>query len=104
MWILWESECLYFQTNEDIFIYSVLIVYLFAIVLQCLNTKNVIYFLNNLKWSILWLIAWITALIEWLDTLYHLFRLPEGFTQLLSLSELYLNDTFLDYLPGSFGR
>ena len=31
-------------------------------------------------------------------------RLPEGFTQLLNLTELYLNDTFLDYLPGSFGR
>ena len=31
-------------------------------------------------------------------------RLPEGFTQLLNLTELYLNDTFLEYLPGSFGR
>ena len=31
-------------------------------------------------------------------------RLPEGFTQLQNLTHLYLNDTFLDYLPGSFGR
>ncbi|CAG2208859.1 Erbin,Leucine-rich repeat-containing protein 7,Protein lap4,Protein scribble homolog,Protein lap1 [Mytilus edulis] len=31
-------------------------------------------------------------------------RLPEGFTQLLNLTQLFLNDTFLDYLPGNFGR
>jgi Leucine-rich repeat (LRR) protein len=31
-------------------------------------------------------------------------RLPEGFMMLISLSELYLNDTFLEFLPGSFGR
>ncbi len=31
-------------------------------------------------------------------------RLPEGFMMLIHLSELYLNDTFLEYLPGSFGR
>jgi hypothetical protein len=30
--------------------------------------------------------------------------LPDGFTQLLNLTQLYLNDTFLDYLPGNFGR
>ena len=33
-----------------------------------------------------------------------LHRLPEGFTQLHQLTELYLNDAFLDFLPGSFGR
>ena len=33
-----------------------------------------------------------------------IFRLPDGFTQLLNLTQLYLNDTFLDYLPGNFGR
>lgn len=32
------------------------------------------------------------------------FRLPEGFTQLLSLTQLYLNDAFLEFLPASFGR
>lgn len=31
-------------------------------------------------------------------------RLPDGFTSLVNLSELYLNDTFLDFLPASFGR
>jgi len=31
-------------------------------------------------------------------------KLPEGFTQLLSLEELYLNDTCLDFLPANFGR
>ena len=31
-------------------------------------------------------------------------RIPDGITQLLNLRELYLNDTFLDYLPGNFGR
>jgi hypothetical protein len=31
-------------------------------------------------------------------------RLPEGFMMLINLRELYLNDTFLEYLPGSFGR
>lgn len=31
-------------------------------------------------------------------------RLPEGFTQLLSLTQLYLNDAFLEFLPASFGR
>ncbi|CAC5368119.1 Protein lap1,Leucine-rich repeat-containing protein 7,Protein lap4,Protein scribble homolog,Leucine-rich repeat-containing protein 1,Erbin [Mytilus coruscus] len=31
-------------------------------------------------------------------------KLPEGFTQLLNLTQLFLNDTFLDYLPGNFGR
>jgi len=31
-------------------------------------------------------------------------RLPEGFITLINLNELYLNDTFLEYLPGSFGR
>lgn len=31
-------------------------------------------------------------------------KLPEGFTQLISLEELYLNDTYLDYLPANFGR
>nr|XP_006819738.1 PREDICTED: protein LAP2-like [Saccoglossus kowalevskii] len=30
--------------------------------------------------------------------------LPDGFTQLLNLTHLYLNDTFLDYLPANFGR
>uniref|UniRef100_A0A3Q1GSD8 Erbin n=1 Tax=Acanthochromis polyacanthus TaxID=80966 RepID=A0A3Q1GSD8_9TELE len=30
--------------------------------------------------------------------------LPEGFTQLLSLTQLYLNDAFLEFLPASFGR
>lgn len=33
-----------------------------------------------------------------------LFRLPEGFTQLLSLTQLYVNDAFLEFLPASFGR
>jgi len=33
-----------------------------------------------------------------------LHRLPEGFTQLLSLTQLYLNDAFLEFLPASFGR
>lgn len=32
------------------------------------------------------------------------FRLPEGFTQLMSLTQLYLNDAFLEFLPASFGR
>ena len=31
-------------------------------------------------------------------------RLPDGFTQLINLNELYLNDTFLEYLPANFGR
>lgn len=31
-------------------------------------------------------------------------RLPDGFTQLINLQELYLNDTFLEYLPANFGR
>jgi Leucine-rich repeat (LRR) protein len=31
-------------------------------------------------------------------------KLPEGFTQLLSLEDLYLNDTCLDFLPANFGR
>ena len=31
-------------------------------------------------------------------------RLPEGLMMLINLKELYLNDTFLEYLPGSFGK
>ena len=31
-------------------------------------------------------------------------KLPDGFTQLINLNELYLNDTFLEYLPANFGR
>ena len=31
-------------------------------------------------------------------------RLPEGFMMLINLRELYLNATFLEYLPASFGR
>ena len=32
------------------------------------------------------------------------FILTEGCTQLLSITELYLNDTFLEFLPANFGR
>lgn len=31
-------------------------------------------------------------------------RLPDGFTQLLNLTQLFLNDAFLEYLPANFGR
>lgn len=31
-------------------------------------------------------------------------RLPDGFTQLLNLTQLCLNDCFLEYVPGNFGR
>ncbi|CAG2161612.1 unnamed protein product [Oppiella nova] len=31
-------------------------------------------------------------------------RLPDGFTQLINLQELYLNDAFLEFLPANFGR
>ncbi|TKC46824.1 hypothetical protein EI555_002922 [Monodon monoceros] len=31
-------------------------------------------------------------------------RLPDGFTQLLNLTQLYLNDAFLEFLPANFGR
>ena len=31
-------------------------------------------------------------------------RIPEGCTQLVSLTQLYLNDVFLEYLPANFGR
>uniref|UniRef100_A0A4W4G753 Leucine-rich repeat-containing protein 7 n=1 Tax=Electrophorus electricus TaxID=8005 RepID=A0A4W4G753_ELEEL len=31
-------------------------------------------------------------------------KLPEGFTQLLNLTQLFLNDAFLEYLPANFGR
>lgn len=31
-------------------------------------------------------------------------KLPDGFTQLVNLQELYLNDTFLEFLPANFGR
>uniref|UniRef100_A0A8D0FXB4 Leucine rich repeat containing 7 n=1 Tax=Strix occidentalis caurina TaxID=311401 RepID=A0A8D0FXB4_STROC len=30
--------------------------------------------------------------------------LPDGFTQLLNLTQLYLNDAFLEFLPANFGR
>uniref|UniRef100_A0A8C7KK25 Leucine-rich repeat-containing protein 7 n=1 Tax=Oncorhynchus kisutch TaxID=8019 RepID=A0A8C7KK25_ONCKI len=30
-------------------------------------------------------------------------KLPEGFTQLLNLTQLFLNDAFLEYLPANFG-
>lgn len=30
--------------------------------------------------------------------------MPLGFTHLINLQELYLNDTFLEYLPANFGR
>lgn len=33
-----------------------------------------------------------------------MFRLPDGFTQLLNLTQLYVNDAFLEFLPASFGR
>ena len=32
------------------------------------------------------------------------YRLPDGFTMLLSLTHVYLNDTFLDFLPANIGR
>ena len=32
------------------------------------------------------------------------FRVPDGFTQLLNLTHVYLNDAFLDRLPSNFGR
>ncbi|KFV95546.1 Protein LAP2, partial [Fulmarus glacialis] len=31
-------------------------------------------------------------------------RLPDGFSQLLNLTQLYLNDAFLEFLPANFGR
>ena len=31
-------------------------------------------------------------------------RLPDGFTMLLNLTNVYLNDTFLDFLPANIGR
>ncbi|GCB77645.1 hypothetical protein scyTo_0015695 [Scyliorhinus torazame] len=31
-------------------------------------------------------------------------KLPDGFTQLLNLMQLYLNDAFLEFLPANFGR
>jgi Leucine-rich repeat (LRR) protein len=31
-------------------------------------------------------------------------RSPERFMMLINLRELYLNDTFLEYIPPSFGR
>ena len=31
-------------------------------------------------------------------------KLPESFTQLVSLEELYLNDTLLEFLPANLGR
>ena len=31
-------------------------------------------------------------------------KLPDTLTQLINLQEIYLNDTFLDYLPANFGR
>uniref|UniRef100_A0A3Q0RLQ0 Leucine rich repeat containing 7 n=1 Tax=Amphilophus citrinellus TaxID=61819 RepID=A0A3Q0RLQ0_AMPCI len=31
-------------------------------------------------------------------------QLPDGFTQLLNLTQLFLNDAFLEYLPANFGR
>uniref|UniRef100_A0A3B4D3U8 Disease resistance R13L4/SHOC-2-like LRR domain-containing protein n=1 Tax=Pygocentrus nattereri TaxID=42514 RepID=A0A3B4D3U8_PYGNA len=31
-------------------------------------------------------------------------KLPDGFTQLLNLTQLFLNDAFLEYLPANFGR
>lgn len=31
-------------------------------------------------------------------------KLPEGFTQLINIQQLYLNDTFLEFLPANFGR
>lgn len=47
--------------------------------------------------------TWHCILVHWpFLSLYY--RLPEGLTQLGNLTQLYLNDTFLDYLPGTFGR
>ncbi|XP_030782813.1 erbin isoform X1 [Rhinopithecus roxellana] len=31
-------------------------------------------------------------------------KLPDGFSQLLNLTQLYLNDAFLEFLPANFGR
>ncbi len=31
-------------------------------------------------------------------------RLPDAITSLITLQELYLNDTFLEFLPANFGR
>ena len=31
-------------------------------------------------------------------------RLPDGFTMLFNLTHVYLNDTFLDFLPANIGR
>ena len=45
-----------------------------------------------------------SLIIESVKWLIIFVRLPEGFTQLHQLTELYLNDAFLDFLPGSFGR
>ena len=36
--------------------------------------------------------------------LFRHFQIPEGCTQLVSITELYLNDTFLEFLPANFGR
>ena len=30
-------------------------------------------------------------------------KIPEGCTQLVSVTELYLNDCFLEYIPANFG-
>ena len=35
---------------------------------------------------------------------FFLHRVPGGFTQLLNLTHVYLNDAFLDRLPSNFGR
>lgn len=49
--------------------------------------------------------AWCYNLVRLsLNNTFAVFRLPEGFTQLLSLTQLYLNDAFLEFLPASFGR
>jgi len=41
------------------------------------------------------------AVVLWYD---FCCRIPEGLTRLVGLVELYLNDTFLESLPNSFGR
>jgi len=34
----------------------------------------------------------------------HLTKLPEGISQLVNLEELFLNDTYLEFLHANFGR
>lgn len=88
-------------------IFKTLSIFIYIVLFNVVCTKiHVMLYVINV-WCmgklVLWPLLYLTVLVHW-PLLFLYCRLPEGLTQLGNLTQLYLNDTFLDYLPGTFGR